>query len=118
MLSLTLALPNLINSTYVLIIHHTYIESSYKTEKIRNKTNKSVLTVWHTSDRVRKKYRGDAASKYIQSTLDISNFQGDRKCVRDNESSTYRKRDKKQGKSLYLCEKSFIFCKMWLQQSG
>ena len=27
------------------------------------------------------------------STLDISNFQGDRKCVRDNESSNYRKRD-------------------------
>ena len=27
------------------------------------------------------------------SRLDISNIQGDRKCVRDNESSTYRKRD-------------------------
>ena len=51
----SLTLPNLINSTYELIIHHTYIESSYKTEKIRNKTNKSILTVWHTSDRVRKK---------------------------------------------------------------
>ena len=40
-LTVSLTLPNLINSTYVLIIHHTYIESSYKTEKQETKQTRA-----------------------------------------------------------------------------
>ena len=60
----------------MLIIHHTYIESSYKTEKIRNKTNKSILTVWHTSDRVRKQNTTEAAelgSKFAEKNRQLIN---------------------------------------------